>query len=137
MADSEVEHLLEKLRYNEIIQLGKDQKLEAKGNKAKLIAAILEKVDEEDIRKFFKGAKGIKVDIAEHDFVPKHEIMKPDEVSQVLAEHHCKISDFPRMFDTDPMCLKIGAKASNVVRICRKSPTAGQAYYYRLVVKSI
>jgi DNA-directed RNA polymerase subunit H len=137
MADSEVEHLLDKLRYNEVIQLAKDEKLEVKGNKNKLVSAILEHVDEERIRAFFKSARGIKVDISEHEFVPRHEVMKKEDVADLLKNHHCKISDLPKIFDTDPISLKIGAKAGDIVRIKRKSPTAGQANYYRLVVKSI
>jgi DNA-directed RNA polymerase subunit H len=137
MADSEVEHLLEKLRYNEIIQFVRDEKLDVKGNKEKLTAALMKSVPEERIRAFFKQAKGIKVDIGEHKLVPRHEVLGKDGVEALLKLHHCKISDLPKIFDTDPMSLKIGARAGDVIRISRKSPTAGQAYYYRLVVKSI
>ncbi|MFH0961705.1 MAG: DNA-directed RNA polymerase subunit H [archaeon] len=134
---SEVEHLLEKLKYGEIIQFVKEEGIEAKGNKEKLVAVILKKVPEEKIRAFFKQARGIKVDISEHRLVPQHEVIGEKELAALVAKHHCKIADLPRTFDTDPMCLKVGARSGDVIKITRKSPTAGQAYYYRLVVKSI
>lgn len=137
MADSEVEHLLEKLKYGELIQFVKAEGLDVKGNKEKLVGVILKKVSEEKIRAFFKEAKGLKTDITEHSLVPKHEILGENELSLLLKKHHCKITDFPRIYDTDPMSLKVGAKAGDVVKITRISPTAGQAYYYRLVVKSV
>ncbi len=134
---SEVEHLLEKLKYTEIIQFAKEEGIEPKGNKEKLIAILSKKADEGKIRAFFKKARGSKADISEHKLVPKHEIISEKELKKVLDTHHCKITDLPRIYDTDPIILKCGAKAGDVVKITRISPTAGQAYYYRLVVKSI
>lgn len=134
---SEAEHLLEKLKYGEILQFVRDEKLDIKGNKEKLVAAISKAVSEETIRAFFRAVRGIKVDISEHELVPKHEIMTAKEVAALLKEHHCKLADLPKIYDTDPISLKIGAKGGDAVRIKRKSPTAGQAYHYRLVIKSI
>jgi DNA-directed RNA polymerase subunit H len=43
----------------------------------------------------------------------------------------------PKIRDSDPAAKVVGAKAGSIVRITRRSPTAGVAVAYRLVVEAI
>ncbi len=72
--------------------------------------------------------------ILEHQLVPKHEIMTDEEVRALLKEYGVTLEQLPKIFSDDPVVKAIGAKKGQVLRITRNSPTAGEYYYYRVVV---
>jgi DNA-directed RNA polymerase subunit H len=70
-----------------------------------------------------------------HLFVPKHEIVPPDEVQALLTKYNASLDQLPYILTTDPNVSELGAKPGDVIKITRKSETAGVTYYYRLVVE--
>ncbi|GBC71082.1 hypothetical protein HRbin02_00860 [Candidatus Calditenuaceae archaeon HR02] len=75
------------------------------------------------------------VSILEHELVPKHEIMSPEEVEELLGRYRITLNELPRILASDPVVREIGAKPGDVLRIHRRSLTAGLSYYYRVVVR--
>jgi DNA-directed RNA polymerase subunit H len=73
-------------------------------------------------------------EIFEHKLVPKHEILTEKEKSQVLAEYKIKPYQIPQIQSTDPAVKAIGAKPGDMLKIIRKSATAGEHIAYRYVV---
>ena len=71
----------------------------------------------------------------DHIDVPKHEIMTKKEAEEVLVKYHCKETDLPLIFVNDPAIIAIGVKPGDMIKITRKSATAGQSFYYRYVVE--
>lgn len=74
------------------------------------------------------------VNITHHELVPEHTPLEPDEAKNVLDAHCLQISMLPRMLSTDPIALYFGLDRGRVVRIKRKSETAGVYVAYRQVV---
>jgi len=74
--------------------------------------------------------------VPEHVYVPKHEIMTKKEAQKVLEEFNCKPTELPLIFVTDPAILGLGVKPGDMIRIKRKSGTAGESVYYRYVVET-
>lgn len=74
-------------------------------------------------------------DIFEHKLVPKHEILTQEEREKVLAEYRVKPYQLPQIKASDPAVKAIGAKPGDILRIIRKSPTAGEHIAYRYVVE--
>ncbi|MDH7606708.1 MAG: DNA-directed RNA polymerase subunit H [Candidatus Bathyarchaeota archaeon] len=74
-------------------------------------------------------------DIFEHKLVPKHEILTPEERETVLAQYRVKPYQLPQIKASDPAVKAIGAKPGDILRIIRKSPTAGEHIAYRYVVE--
>ncbi len=72
--------------------------------------------------------------ILEHELVPKHEIMSKKEVSELLKKHGVTERQLPKIRESDAIAQAIGAKRKDVLKITRKSLTAGEALYYRIVV---
>lgn len=72
--------------------------------------------------------------ILEHELVPKHIILSKQEVKKLLKKLNIKPYNLPWIRASDPVCKKIKAKPGNVIKIIRKSPTAGVTVYYRLVI---
>jgi DNA-directed RNA polymerase subunit H len=74
-------------------------------------------------------------DIFEHKLVPKHEILTQEEREKVLAEYRVKPYQLPQIKASDPAVKAIGAKPGDILRITRKSQTAGEHIAYRYVVE--
>jgi DNA-directed RNA polymerase subunit H (RpoH/RPB5) len=68
--------------------------------------------------------------------VPKHRIMTSTEVSVLLEDLRCQITDLPQIYETDPPIVWLGAKHGQVVEILRLSESGGLIPYYRVVKKS-
>lgn len=71
--------------------------------------------------------------IMDHFLVPKHEII-PDERLDELAAKFGELANFPKIDLEDPVVKEIGGKKGDVIRITRRSPTAIEAVYFRIVV---
>ena len=82
------------------------------------------------------ATKKIPVLVPDHVYVPKHEIMAKKEAQKVLDEFNCKPTELPLIFVTDPAILGLGVKPGDMIRITRKSGTAGESTYYRYVVET-
>lgn len=75
------------------------------------------------------------INILKHELVPEHTIMTPEQVKEVLTKLAINLTQLPKILTTDPVVKAVGAKAGDVLRIERRSPTAGKTTYYRLVAK--
>jgi len=53
----------------------------------------------------------------------------------VLEKYHCKATDLPLIFVSDPAIIGIGVKPGDMIKITRISATAGESFYYRYVVE--
>jgi DNA-directed RNA polymerase subunit H len=73
------------------------------------------------------------VDIQKHVLVPKHTILSEAEAAELLEQFNITALQLPVISATDPIVKAIGAKAGQIVKIERESPT-GRASYYRRVV---
>jgi len=73
--------------------------------------------------------------IFKHHLVPLHEILTPEEKMKVLKEYRVKPYQLPRIKTSDPVAKAIGAKPGDLIKIIRKSPTAGDYVSYRYVVE--
>ena len=73
--------------------------------------------------------------VPDHIYVPKHEIISKQEAQEILKKHNCKPTELPLIFVTDPAILGLGVKPGDMIKITRKSPTAGTSLYYRYVVE--
>ena len=82
------------------------------------------------------ATKKIPVLVPDHVYVPKHEIMSKKEAQKVLEQFNCKPTELPLIFVTDPAILGLGVKPGDMIRITRKSGTAGESTYYRYVVET-
>jgi len=130
-------HLLQKMKYKEVLMIVKEEKIDIKGNRGNIMKVLEKQVSPEKIRAYYRQFRGAAQDLGSHHLVPLHEVMKSDEVEELLKKYECTINDIPKIKDTDPMVLKIGAKAGDVLKITRRSDTAGEAKYYRAVVRHV
>ena len=73
--------------------------------------------------------------IFKHEMVPEHRILSPEEAKEVLAKYRVKPYQLPWIRASDPAVIAIGAKPGDIIEIRRKSPTAGEAVFYRYVVE--
>lgn len=69
-----------------------------------------------------------------HDRVPKHKILKPEEKKKILEKYNIELHLFPKIRKRDPVIKDMKPKIGDLVEITRKSPTAGETKYYRVVV---
>jgi DNA-directed RNA polymerase subunit H len=74
-------------------------------------------------------------DIFEHALVPFHQILSEKEKNQLLAQFKVKPYQMPQIKSGDPAVKVIGAKPGDVLKITRKSSTAGEHVTYRYVVE--
>ena len=73
--------------------------------------------------------------VPDHIYVPKHEIMTKKEAEEILKKFNSKPTEMPLIFSNDPAIIGLGVKPGDMIKITRKSPTAGESIYYRYVVE--
>ncbi len=70
----------------------------------------------------------------EHEFVPKHEVMAPEDAENVLRTYKVGRDELPKIKIDDPAIKDFEANVGDIIKITRNSPTAGKAVYYRVVI---
>ncbi len=74
-------------------------------------------------------------DIFEHELVSKHEIISEKESEELLKKLRVQPYQLPQILSADPVAKAIGAKPGDILRVIRKSPTAGKHIAYRYVIE--
>jgi len=74
-------------------------------------------------------------DLFQHALVPLHQILGEEEKDELLAKYRVQPYQLPQIGSSDPAVKAIGAKPGDILRIKRKSPTAGEHTAYRYVVE--
>lgn len=75
----------------------------------------------------------MKKSILDHELVPEHIILEDAEAEKLLKKLEVIPEQLPKIKITDPVVKKIDAKVGNILKINRKSQTAGSFVTYRLV----
>lgn len=80
--------------------------------------------------------KELQFNISKHVLVPKHTILNDeDDIQDVLNTFQLKNkSQLPIILKTDAMARYLNMKTGDIVKIVRKSPSAGEAVIYRYCV---
>lgn len=72
-----------------------------------------------------------KFDITKHVLVPKHTKISEKDKEKVLDQYNISIKELPTISKNDPIVKKLEAKPGDVIKISRKSSTAGETVFYR------
>ena len=72
----------------------------------------------------------------EHELVPKHEKLTDSEKKQLLEQYNVTTLEMPKIRLDDPAIRHLDAKRGDMIRITRKSKTAGTTYFYRVVINA-
>jgi DNA-directed RNA polymerase subunit H len=75
------------------------------------------------------------VKITNHVYQPKHEILPKGEAEQILKKYNAKPSQLPYVMISDKALEDLDVRPGDLIKITRKSPTAGESVYYRYVVE--
>jgi DNA-directed RNA polymerase subunit H len=82
------------------------------------------------------SAEESKKSVLEHEMVPKHEILTEEEKQALLKKYNIQSEWLPLIKSSDAAVRAIDGKPGDIVKISRRSATAGEhAVFYRYVVK--
>lgn len=72
--------------------------------------------------------------VKDHELVPEHVLLSAEEGETVLKTYGIEAPQLPKIHVSDPVAKEIGAKVGDIIRVVRRSPTAKQSIFYRLVI---
>ena len=75
-----------------------------------------------------------KFNVLEHELVPDHILLTEEETQELLTKYGITRGQLPKIKSSDVVVKQINAKPGDVLKIIRKSLTAGKAVAYRLVI---
>ena len=75
-----------------------------------------------------------KFDIKKHVLFPKHAKLSEKEKKVLLDKYKISAYDLPLIRKNDSAIADLDVKAGDVIKIIRKSPTAGESIFYRCVI---
>ena len=71
----------------------------------------------------------------ENMLVPKHEVLNDKGAERLLGFYNVTRDELPKIKEDDPALKGLGARIGDMIKITRKSPSAGTAFYYRVVIE--
>lgn len=74
------------------------------------------------------------INITQHELVPQHILLGAEERAELFSRYKLKENQLSKMLVTDPVARYYGYKRGQVIKIIRKSDTAGRYVTHRLVV---
>ena len=77
----------------------------------------------------------VEFNILDHEMVPEHIILSKEEGEEILKRYGINKGQLPKIKVSDPVAKQIGAKVGDILKIIRKSPTAGKSIVYKLTIK--
>lgn len=72
-----------------------------------------------------------KILISKHILVPKHIKISKKEKQELFDKYNLNVENLPKILKTDAAIASLDAQPGDVIKIIRKSPTAGEAIFYR------
>ena len=75
------------------------------------------------------------IDVSSHILVPKHTLLTKEEAQEVLEKYRVKPYQLPYIKRSDPAIRDAKAQTGDVIKIVRRSSTAGEAIVYRYVIE--
>lgn len=72
--------------------------------------------------------------IKDHILLPKHVKISLKDKEELFKKYNITANELPKIKKNDSAIAKLNAKAGDIVKIIRNSPTAGEALFYRCVV---
>ena len=78
----------------------------------------------------------VKFKIADHILVPIHTALSAKEKEALLEKYNCTVQELPKILVSDPALAGLKVKPGDVVKIERKSVSAGKANFYRRVASA-
>jgi DNA-directed RNA polymerase subunit H len=69
----------------------------------------------------------------EHLLIPEHTKISEKEKKELLERYQISEHELPAILLKDPAIAHLNAKPGDVIMITRKSPTAGESVFYRVV----
>jgi DNA-directed RNA polymerase subunit H (RpoH/RPB5) len=73
-------------------------------------------------------------DEKKHVLIPEHLKLSDKEKTELFEKHSIKFIELPKMYLYDPAIEHLGVKEGDVIKIIRKSQTAGKTVFYRGVI---
>ena len=141
---------IEEINFNVIFMLTNEQRvaklkkiLDEKNTDMNVIIVSKDIINETEKKKLIKLEFNIELfnltelqyNVSKHDLVPKHELLKEDEIETLIASLQLKSKNqLPHILKTDPMARYLGAKSGNIIKITRISPTSGIYFVFRICI---
>ncbi|HLC46781.1 MAG TPA: DNA-directed RNA polymerase subunit H [Candidatus Nanoarchaeia archaeon] len=75
-----------------------------------------------------------KISIAKHILVPKHTKLSEKEKAELFSRYGITLRELPKILRNDPAIAELDVKTGDVIKVHRKSPTAGDSVFYRGVI---
>jgi DNA-directed RNA polymerase subunit H len=80
--------------------------------------------------------------VRDHELVPEHLLLSREEGEVVLRAYGIEATQLPKIHVNDPAAKNakdengrdVEAKVGDIIKIIRKSPTAKESVFYRLVI---
>lgn len=75
------------------------------------------------------------VKVKNHIYQPRHEILPKNEAEIILKKFNVRTNQLPYILTSDKGLEDLDIRPGDIIKITRKSPTAGESVYYRYVVQ--